>query len=383
MYKRKNKPIFNIFTSHYLPHVGGIEVFVENFSRELSELGYKVNIITSDSEKVGFIDKKNGLTLFRLSSIHLLRKRFPVSYSVGEIFHVYKECFRNKKTFTIINTRFFLTSLIGVVLGKISNSKIIVIDHGSGHFVYKNKMVNFISHFYEHLVSFVISLFNPDFYGVSDACCEWLKHFNIQPKGIIYNGISFDGKYSKSKFWNEYWSNKKIIFYAGRLIKEKGILELIRGFDKFYKNCKNYILLIAGSGDLENKIKKIFLKSKNKFFLGRLNRNDVFYFLSKTNIFVNPSNYPEGLPTILLEAGSFSIPIISTPNGGAKEIIFNKKTGLLIPNGNVKNIYNSLVWIDSNNNEAVKMGHNLNILLKNKFDWKLIVKNFLVELEVS
>lgn len=378
--QNKKEVVFNIFSSHYLPHVGGIEVFVENFSREILLFGYKVNIITSDSERLGFIGEKNNINFFRLKSFFLLKGRFPVPYSIREFFYIYKNCYKNKKTYTIINTRFFITSLLGVILGKISNSKIIVIDHGSGHFVYKNIFINFLAHLYEHSISLLISLFKPDFYGVSLSCCDWLKHFNINAKGTIYNGISFERKYKKSKLWNKKWNNKKIIFYAGRLIKEKGLLELIEGFNKFYKNHKNYILLIAGSGDLENKIKKSFSKSKNKYFLGRLDRNDVFYFLSKTNVFVNPSNYPEGLPTVLLEAGSFSIPIISTPNGGAKEIIIDKETGLLIPNGNVKNIYNSLVWVDSNYSEAVKMGNNLNKLLKNKFDWKIIIKNFLSKL---
>lgn len=377
--QNNKKIIFNIFASHYLPHVGGIEVFVENFSRELLDLGYKVNIITSDSEKVGFWEKEKKLNLFRLKSIHLLKNRFPVPYSIKEIYLIYKKCFKNKETCTVINTRFFLTSILGIFMGKLSNSKIIVIDHGSGHFVYKNKIMNFMSHFYEHFISFIISLFKPDFYGVSNACCDWLKHFDIKSKGVIYNGISFDKKYSKSKLWNEDWNNKKIIFYAGRLIKEKGILELIKSFDKFSQKNKNYILLIAGSGDLENNVKNNFINSENKFFLGRLDRSDVFYFLSKTKIFVNPSNYPEGLPTVLLEAGSFSIPIISTPNGGAKEIIFDKKTGILIPSGNVKNIYQSLVWINKNHKEAVKMGNNLNKILKQKFEWKVIVKNFILK----
>lgn len=377
--QNKKEIVFNIFSSHYLPHVGGIEVFVENFSREISRLGYKVNIITSDSEKMGFNDDKNNIVFFRLKSFFLLKGRFPIPHSIREFFYIYKKCFKNKKTFTIINTRFFITSLLGVILGKISNSKIIVIEHGSGHFVYKNKIMNFMSHFYEHFISFIISLFKPDFYGVSKACCEWLRHYNIKSKGTIYNGISFNKKYSKSKLWNEDWKNKKIIFYAGRLIKEKGILELIKSFDKFSIKNKNYILLIAGSGDLENKIKKRFSRSDKKYFLGRLDRKDVFYFLSKTKVFINPSNYPEGLPTVLLEAGSFSIPIISTSNGGAKEIIFNKKTGILIPKGNVKYIHNSLVWVDSNYNKAVKMGSNLYKLLKSKFDWEIIVKDFLIK----
>lgn len=377
MSKTKNKLVFNIFTSHYLPHIGGIEVFVENFSRELLILGYKVNIITSDSENKEFLKNENNLSLFSLRSIHLLGKRFPVPFSIREILRVYRLCFKNKKTCTVINTRFFMTSVLGAILGKISHSKIIVIDHGSGHFVYENSLINLISHLYEHFISYFISLFKPDFYGVSESCCGWLKHFNIKAKGIIFNGITFNKKYKKSKLWKNGWKDKKIIFYAGRLIKEKGILELIESFDKFSKKNKNYILLIAGSGDLENIIKDDFVNKKNEYFLGRLDRNDVFYFLSKTNIFVNPSNYPEGLPTVLLEAGSFSLPIISTPNGGAKEIIFNKETGLLIQKGDVKNIYNSLIWIDSNYNKAVKMGRNLNKLLKNKFDWKIIVKEFL------
>lgn len=369
--------VFNIFTSHYLPHVGGIEVFVENFSKELLSQGFNVNVITSDSENIGFINVENNLCVYRLKGFQLLGKRFPIPYSIKEFFALYKNIYKNKKTLTLINTRFFFTSILGAILGKLASSKIIVIDHGSGHFVYPNKLMNYTSHIYEHLVSLIISLFKPDFYGVSNSCCQWLKHFNINAKGVIYNGVTFNKKFEKTKVWNKSWNNKKIIFYAGRLIKEKGIMELIESCDLFFRRNKDYVLLIAGSGELKNNIERNFIDSKNKFYLGRLSRNDVFYFLSKTNIFVNPSNYPEGLPTVILEAGSFSIPVISTPNGGAKEIIIPNKTGILIPRGNVKNIYKALIWINRNGELANKMGVSLNKLLKQNFDWRIIVNNFL------
>ena len=63
--------------------------------------------------------------------------------------------------------------------------------------------------------------------------------------------------------------------------------------------------------------------------LGRVNNNDIlnFYSMTAVNLFINLSD-SEGIPVSIMEAISFSIPVIATDVGGVSEIV-TEETGLL------------------------------------------------------
>jgi glycosyltransferase involved in cell wall biosynthesis len=371
------KFVINIFTSHYLPHVGGIETYVYNFSRELKKRGYKVNVISSRSNDMPFKRVESGITVFRLSNFMILNNRFPVPYSLKEFLSVYRECY-DVRTLTVINTRFFVTSLVGAIMSFFSKNKAIVIEHGSGHFYYSHPLLNATYHIYDHLMTVLLRILGTRFYGVSDAANDWLEHFGIKAKGKISNGVNVDEKTRIPKIVKSLQS-KKIVFHAGRLIKEKGALELIKGFGAFASKYENYVLLIAGSGALEGRVKNLSSKSKSIFFLGNLGHTEVLGCLSKSFVYVNPSNYPEGLPTVLLEAGSLGIPVITTPNGGAKEVVKNKFNGIVIREGNEHNIKEALKFMHRYPNRTETMGRNLHKTILTNYSWPSIVNDFVIE----
>ena len=101
-----------------------------------------------------------------------------------------------------------------------------------------------------------------EFYGVSEACNEWLKHFNIAAKSTIYNAIDIDEINDLMK--NPVKSYRKdynikdddiVVTFTGRLLKEKGVLSAIEAVKKINKDNKKIDLFIAGKGELEQEIK--------------------------------------------------------------------------------------------------------------------------------
>ena len=60
---------------------------------------------------------------------------------------------------------------------------------------------------------------------------------------------------------------------------------------------------------------------------------DCFY--RSIDILVLPSQEPDSLPTVVLEAMQYGIPVVATPQGGAMEMITNNETGILIPMNDV------------------------------------------------
>lgn len=159
--------------------------------------------------------------------------------------------------------------------------------------------------------------------------------YQISPEKItvIYNGVDLnnfkfeDSKIEKTEIKEK---NKPIIIGAlGRLTAQKGFEVLIKAAAKT-KN-KNYIIKIAGEGELKTELGNIISKLGLDGRVKLLGIVEAKNFLADIDIFVSPSLW-EGLGLVVLEAGAMAKPIIASETGGIKEII-NDKTGWLFPAG--------------------------------------------------
>jgi len=100
----------------------------------------------------------------------------------------------------------------------------------------------------------------------------------------------------------------------GALEHHKGILDLI---DLFKETNKK--LIIAGSGTLENKIKKKL--DKNIFFIGWIEGKKKYSVLKNAKALLLPSKWPENMPLVALESLSYGVPVFGSNYGGIPEII--------------------------------------------------------------
>ena len=127
-----------------------------------------------------------------------------------------------------------------------------------------------------------------------------------------------------------------IITFIGRIVKDKGIDELIDVFNKLSK--KYFYIRLLLIGDYKNEVdtiseytKKLIKNHKAVKYLEF--QEDIREFLSITDLFVLPS-YREGLPNVLIEAGSFGIPLIATDINGCNEVVKNDYNGILVEKKN-------------------------------------------------
>lgn len=210
------------------------------------------------------------------------------------------------------------------------------------------------------------------YYGVSNKCVEWLKHFNIKADGILYNSIdtSIKDKYLKRIKKDD---NKINITFVGRMIEEKGVYKLIEAFKDLEKKYNNIVLNLAGDGPILNKIIEENKNEEKINILGNLEHNDVLKLLCKTSIFVNPSDFSEGLPTTILEAGLLECAVIATPMGGTTEIISDENLGIVC-SSQKEDITKNIEWLLNNKLEMKKMGKNISKKIMNEFSWEKTVK---------
>lgn len=318
-----------IFTGYYLPHTGGVERYVCNLAKELKKQNNEVVIITTKHENsLEELEDLGYAKIYRFPIYSLFSSRYPILKKNKKYRKLTKKLEEENIDSIILNTRFHLTSLMGAKFAKKQNIPVCLIEHGSTHFTVYNKLLDALGHFYEHVLTNKMKKLVKDYYGVSLKCNDWLKHFKIQAKGVFYNSID-EEEYEtyKNTNYEKCKSKKTIISYVGRMIKEKGILEIIDAYEEL-KEKENTQLIIAGDGPLLKELQNKKM-SKNILLAGKLNHDEVMGLLNQTDIFIHPSSFAEGMPTSILEAGLMKCAIVATPAGGTAEVINKKDLGII------------------------------------------------------
>lgn len=123
-----------------------------------------------------------------------------------------------------------------------------------------------------------------------------------------------------------------VFMYSGRIIPEKGVLELIKAFQKVYKMYSNSFLIIVGSAMFEKKNKKLRYQSdvlkaaedNNHILLtGFVQPEKMLHYYSCADVGVVPSMWEEPFGMVTLEMMQYGLPLIVTNKGELPYIIDN------------------------------------------------------------
>lgn len=138
--------------------------------------------------------------------------------------------------------------------------------------------------------------------------------------------------------------NQFVFIFVGRLVKDKGINELIQAFLKLSESRKNISLLLVGpfESDLDplsaETINQIVINT-NIHSVGY--QDDVRPYFAIADALVFPS-YREGFPNVVMQAGAMDLPSVVTNINGCNEIIEQRINGLIIQPKNVDELYDAM-----------------------------------------
>lgn len=363
-----------IFSGYALPHLGGIERYIKNLTDQFISKGFRVIIVSSNYDNFSTIEKNGNIINLRVPIYNTFSSRYPIiKHHNKEYKKVIHELKNYKIDRIIVNTRFHLTTLMGARFGNKYHIPVYLIEHGSAHLSINNKLLDFMGSIYEHLLTKKVEKYVDYNYGVSKAACDWQKHFNIESDGIWYNSINvFDqNKITKSK-------NKVVILYAGRILKQKGLEDLVKAFINLNKKHKNIELIIAGDGDYLSYLVNNY-KNKNISYLGIVKFEDLVKLYAKANIFVHPSKYPEGLPTCILEAGLMECAVVCSPNGGTKYFIDGNNGVVIDSNDELEQALEKYI---TNKKLCESSGKNLKKTVLKEFTWEKTAKKILKDMNI-
>ena len=328
-----------------------MEIFTENLAHELCAEGNKVYIVTN--KLPGLSDSsvdEHGVTIIRVPCISFLGGRFCLNSFIKSHSLLKEKLGSTEIDGVLINTRFYFLSIVGLIYSKSRRIKPVVLDHGSAYLSFGSPILNLVAKAYEHFITFIGKGFSPDYYGISEKSCEWLRNFRIEAKGVISNSIdatAFSSSSSGRSFREEFQltSDCLLVAVAGRLIPEKGIAQIIEASSNEELIEQNVVFVIAGDGPMKAEVENAC--SSNFIYVGRLNRNDMAALFLDSDLLCLPSR-SEGFCTTLLEASACGCPSLTTDVGGASELILNGSYGSIMKSGDAAEIVERLKYLDSN-----------------------------------
>ncbi len=232
---------------------------------------------------------------------------------------------------------------------------------------WKNNMVAVVEHILSWPTGCILTVSNA--LGQEIIYRERISDSKIK---VIHNGIHFTS-FDKSNLqhnFKEKWKiprNRTVIGTVARMAPQKGLSVLIEAAEQLI-GIYNVHFMIVGDGPLrENLEGKTRLSSINDYFTFTGMVKDITQAYSAMDIFVLPS-ITEGLPFTILEAMSFSLPVVATSVGGVPEIIKHGEYGFLVPPGDHKELASKIAYLIDCPSIRSEFGYRGRQRVNDKFD---------------
>lgn len=167
----------------------------------------------------------------------------------------------------------------------------------------------------------------------------------------------------------EYPETDFVIGFVGRVTKDKGLNELLTCLKGLDLEKKNITALMVGQNNKRNSVNPILYKQSlmNKKIIYTERVNDVEKHIAAMDVLVLPS-YREGFGSVVIEAGALGVPVVITNIPGPKEAVIDRVTGLITELGDVRGLFDALLYMYSFKEEAALMGEKGRQRVEEKFD---------------
>ena len=345
--------------------------------KEIIKSGFQLTIVTPYCETYTERLLSEG---YKVINWNLNRNSLNPFSSIFSIFELYK-IFKNEKA-DIINNFTIKPCIYGTI---------------SSYFFKVEKCINSITgigSWYENnnkKIKLILKLINPvlkiifmrsniifTFQNKSDQEIFINKRYTLKSRTYLIEGSGIDSNFFKPKRLIK--KDKKLIkiLFPARLIREKGIIELVEASERIWKDQKTFVLLIAGEIDKGNyssltKIEKERIqRNKNIKFLGHV--EDMRKAYANCDFVVLPS-WREGLSRSLIEASAMELPIITTNVPGCIDIVDDGVSGRIVTLKNVDELEKNIRYALRDIKSFKKLGKNGRLKVLRRYEAKIINKS--------
>ena len=344
-----------MFTDAYWPRINGVTVSVDSFSRSLINMGHEVLIICSSYPEgmgtpVSFLDSSanvEGPEIIRVPSLPALITKEDRIAKFNKWYWVFKQVESFNPDIIHINTEFMIAEF-GFLYARAHNLPAIY----TFHTMWEDYGPNYFPFFPSFLVKKVVrgiikNILNRSYRvivptkQIDDVLHKYRSRTEtfLLPTGIdpqLFDHDKAEGRIFRDTLDELYprLEGKKILLFAGRIVKEKNLGFLINVLHEVLKKRRDVVLLFVGSGpDLEyfkDEFKKVGLE-ENCVFAGYMDRKDLALTYMVSEVFVFPSmTDTQGLVT--LEAMISGTPVVAIGAMGTLMVMGGDNGGFMVKN---------------------------------------------------
>ena len=160
--------------------------------------------------------------------------------------------------------------------------------------------------------------------------------------------------------------------FVGRIVRDKGINELVKAFQHLHSHNLNTRLWLVGAYEdsldpISNETRQIIADNDGIEAVGVKRGDDLLVCYAAADCFVFPS-YREGFPNTVLEAGAMELPSIVTDINGSREIIIEGKNGVIVPPRDEQALFEAMKEMLENTEKRKEMAANARRLIAQRFE---------------
>lgn len=170
--------------------------------------------------------------------------------------------------------------------------------------------------------------------------------------------------------------------FIGRMVRDKGINELVAAFDRLNREFPATKLLLVGKFEDEldpvlPKTKQMIEKNPKIEFAGY--QNDVRPYFATADVAVLPS-YREGFPNVVIQAGAMGLAQIVTDINGCNEVVVDGRNGLIVPKQNEEALYEAMRRLTTDRELTARMAASARELIASRYRqqdvWEAILRMY-------
>jgi glycosyltransferase involved in cell wall biosynthesis len=351
--------------------------------RYMSEHGFEVIMVSADSKERGEVINQEGCPHH---VIPMTRKITPFA-DLRSLWKLYRY-FKKEKP-DIVHSHTPKAGLLSMIAAKWAGVKIRIHTVAGLRFMTSGGMTRRLLVFMEKLTARSATHVWPNSFSLQQIIREKKlvseKKMEVIGKGSS-NGIdlsrfspnSLDPAHLQQiKQQVHFDSGLVYLLSVGRIVKDKGISELLNAFTRLYEKNDRLRLILVGEFEDEldpiDEKERAILKTHSAVILTGW-KEEVDYFMHISSILVHAS-YREGFPNVLLQAGAMGCPVICSRVEGNVDVVEHEKTGLLFEVRNADELYARLNYALENPGVMKQYSDELRAKIERDFDRRIVQEN--------
>ncbi|WP_292488653.1 glycosyltransferase family 4 protein [Methanoculleus sp. 10] len=303
-------------TPYYPPHTGGIERYVHNLSRALADRGHDVTVLTANIPKGSPVETENGVVIERRPCLGR-----PFNDPFVPSFFRLGESLAGADVLHAHNAYSCAAVSAGVARRRCGIPTVLT-HHGQHMFGHplKDLFVTLyrgtIEYGLVHRMDRVVTLSPSDADYVS-AFGVGKERISVIPNAICPEDfLPYIGQDTTGFVEAHRLEGKKRVLFVGQISTRKGVDVLLRAVDQIVhgQGRDDLVFLFIGDGDYRERARELargYRIEGHVRFPGKVGLRDLVAAYRSSDMYVLPS-LSEGMPTVILEAMFFGLPVITT-----------------------------------------------------------------------